>query len=201
MLPVPQRLRTFLLTLGAALVAACAAGPSYHTPEVPAPQGYAEEVGAIPAGAPGSTAAAALPAVELSGWWHALKDPELDSLIERAIIGNPDLIMALDRLQAARTFEAAAIGAVLPVAQAGAGAGRGTGNDLARARAPQTQISAANTSGLEHVNVVAGFDALWQLDVFGKYRREIEATRSDTGAMRAARADPRRRAPHPRSRR
>ena len=184
---VPQRLRVFLLTLGASLVAACAVGPSYHTPKLPAPQGYAEEVGAIPASAPGSTATAALPAVELTGWWHALKDPELDSLIERAVSGNPDVIMALDRLQAARTFEAATIGAVLPEAQAGAGAGRGTGNNLARGRAPQTQISAANTTGLEHVNVVAGFDALWQLDVFGKYRREIEVARADTAAMHAAR--------------
>jgi NodT family efflux transporter outer membrane factor (OMF) lipoprotein len=185
---VPQRPRVLLLILGASLAAGCAAGPSYHTPQVPAPPGYAEEVAVrAPTAPPESAAAAEVPAVDLTDWWHALRDPELDSLIERAISGNPDLIIALDRLQAARTFEAATIGTVLPEAQAGAGAGRGTGNDLARGRAPQTQISAANTTGLEHVNVVAGFDALWQLDVFGKYRREIEQARSETGAMRAAR--------------
>jgi NodT family efflux transporter outer membrane factor (OMF) lipoprotein len=136
---------------------------------------------------PGPVAGAAVPAVDLTGWWHALKDPELDSLIERAVRGNPDVLIALDRLQAARTYEAAAIGLVLPQAEAAAGGGRGTGSNLARGRAPQTQISAANTAGVEHLNLVAGFDALWELDVFGKYRREIEAARADTQALHAAR--------------
>ena len=185
---MPPRLRPFLPTLGLSLLAGCAVGPNYHTPKLPAPEGYAEQVSA---GAPPSPAAAAsaaaVPAVDLTGWWHALKDPELDSLIERAISGNPDLLIALDRLQAARTFEAAIIGTVLPEAEAAAGGGRGTGSNLARSRTPQTQISAAHTAGLQHLNVVAGFDALWELDVFGKYRREIEAARYDTEATRAAR--------------
>jgi NodT family efflux transporter outer membrane factor (OMF) lipoprotein len=185
---VPRRLRLFLLTLGASFLTGCAVGPNYHTPKIPAPEGYAEEVSAAARTGPAAgTAAAAVPAVDFTGWWHALKDPELDSLIERAISGNPDVIMALDRLQAARTFEAATLGTVLPEAQAAAGGGRGTGSNLARGRAPQTQISASNTAGLDHVNVVAGFDALWELDVFGKYRREIEAARYDAEATRAAR--------------
>ena len=185
---MPPRPGTFLLTLGASLVAGCAVGPNYRTPQLPTPAGYAEAQSSAPAPGPGAgTADNAPPPVDLTGWWHALKDPELDSLIERAVSGNPDIIIALDRLQAARTFEAAIIGTVLPEAQAAAGGGRGTGSNLARGRAPQSQISASNTAGLEHVNVVAGFDAIWELDVFGKYRREIEAARYDTQATRAAR--------------
>ena len=185
---MPPRPGTFLLTLGASLVAGCAVGPNYRTPQLPTPAGYAEAQSSAPAPGPGAgTAHNAPPPVDLTGWWHALKDPELDSLIERAVSGNPDIIIALDRLQAARTFEAAIIGTVLPEAEAAAGAGRGTGSNLARGRAPQSQISATNTAGLEHVNVVAGFDAIWELDVFGKYRREIEAARYDTQATRAAR--------------
>jgi NodT family efflux transporter outer membrane factor (OMF) lipoprotein len=185
---MPRRLPAFLLSLGLSLVAGCAVGPNYRTPELPTPGGYAQAVGAAaPVSPPVGESTAALPAVDLTSWWHALKDPELDSLIERAVSGNPDVIIALDRLQAARTFEAATIGTVLPEAQAAAGAGRGTGSNLARGRTPQTQISATNTTGLEHINVVAGFDALWELDVFGKYRREIEAARYDTEATRAAR--------------
>jgi NodT family efflux transporter outer membrane factor (OMF) lipoprotein len=179
---IPRRVA---LLAGVSLVAGCAVGPNYRTPQVPTPGGYAESTTAPAAAAAGGTSGA--PALDLAQWWHALNDPELDSLIERAIAGNPDLIMALDRLQAARTFEAAIVGSVLPEAEAAAGAGRGTGTNLARGRAPQPQISAANTNGLEHVNIVAGFDAVWELDVFGKYRRGMEAARSDTGAMRAAR--------------
>jgi NodT family efflux transporter outer membrane factor (OMF) lipoprotein len=182
------RLTAFLLTLGVSLVTGCAVGPNYRTPKLPTPDGFAEAVGAAaPASAPAGGSTAAAPAVDLTTWWHALRDPELDSLIERAISGNPDVIIALDRLQAARTFEAGIIGTVLPQAEAAVGAGRGTGNDLARGRAPPTQISAANTTGVEHINIVGGFDALWEVDIFGKYRREIEAARYDTQATLAAR--------------
>src|SRR5579871_6324650 len=178
------RLPALLLALGASLVAACAVGPNYRTPEVSTPGGYAEMAAsaAAPVSAPAGGTNAAPVAVDLTAWWHALKDPELDSLIERAISGNPDVIIALDRLQAARTFEAAVIGAVLPMADAAGGGGRGTGSNLARGRAPQSQISATNTTGLQHINEVGGFDAVWELDVFGKYRREIEAARYDTEA-------------------
>jgi len=180
------RFAAVLLAFCMSLVAACAVGPDYRTPQVPTPGGYAESMNPPAASASaGSTSSPS--AVDLTGWWHALNDPELDSLIERAIAGNPDLIMALDRLHAARTFEAGIVGSVLPEAEAAAGAGRGTGSNLARGRAPQPQISAANTNGLEHVNIVAGFDAVWELDVFGKYRRGMEAARYDTQATRAAR--------------
>jgi outer membrane protein TolC len=109
------RLPVFLLTLSACLVTGCAVGPNYRTPQLPTPDGYAEATGAAArAQAPAGESTAALPAVDLTTWWHALKDPELDSLIERAVSGNPDVIMALDRLQAARTFEAGIIGVVLP---------------------------------------------------------------------------------------
>ncbi|HEV2229460.1 MAG TPA: efflux transporter outer membrane subunit [Steroidobacteraceae bacterium] len=182
------RLPAFLLALTASLVAACAAGPNYRTPQVPTPGGYAETAGgATPAGPAAGGGNPAPAAVDLAAWWRALQDPELDSLVERAVTGNPDVLIALDRLQAARTFEAAIIGTVLPVADAAGGGGRGTGSDLARGRAPQTQVSATNGAGLEHINEVGGFDAFWELDVFGKYRREIEAARYDTEATRAAR--------------
>jgi NodT family efflux transporter outer membrane factor (OMF) lipoprotein len=180
-------LRNCLAVLAGAALGGCAVGPNYHTPRLPVPDHYAA-VGAAAAGSAAMGTGAGAPAnVDLAGWWRALKDPELDSLITRAIAGSPTLAIALDRLQAARTYEAGVIGTVLPVGEAGAGAARGTGNDLARGRAPQTQISAVNTTGLKEVNVVGGFDAAWELDIFGKYRREIEAARYDTEASRAAR--------------
>jgi NodT family efflux transporter outer membrane factor (OMF) lipoprotein len=165
----------------ATVLGGCAVGPNYHTPRITTPERYA----AVPAatGADGPAAASVDPAA----WWKALQDPELDSLIERAVAANPDVLVALDRLQAARVFEAAVIGTVLPDAEASAGAGRGTGSDLTRGRAAQPLISANNTAGYQHLNEIGGFDAIWELDIFGRYRREIEAARYDEQATRAAR--------------
>jgi len=171
---------------GCVIVAGCAAGPNYHTPRIALPPQYAAAGDTDGNAAAGATTAAAVD-IDLTRWWHALQDPELDSLVTRAVSGNPDLMIALDRLQAARTFEAGIIGTVLPSAEASLGAGRGTGNDLVRARVPQTLISATDTTGYQHINEVGGFDAVWELDIFGKYRREIEAARYDTEAAGAAR--------------
>jgi NodT family efflux transporter outer membrane factor (OMF) lipoprotein len=178
-----------ILALGAfvAALAGCAVGPNYRTPKTPTPEGFAAAGSTAAAGSAGSVPGTAPAPVDLAAWWHALQDPELDSLIARAISGNPDVLIALDRLQAARTYEAAVIGTVLPEAEASIGGGRGTGSDLTRGRAGGSLRSGASTEGLKQINVVGGFGALWELDVFGKYRREIEAARYDAEATRAAR--------------
>jgi NodT family efflux transporter outer membrane factor (OMF) lipoprotein len=118
-----------------------------------------------------------------------LNDEELDSLVDRAVKSNLDLEIALDRLQQARTYEAVVIGFALPEVDASAAAGRGTGSDLTKGRADQALRSADNGTGLQHINTIAGFDAVWELDLFGKFRREFEAARAETEAVRAARYD------------
>ncbi len=167
-----------------AITAGCAVGPNYRTPEILTPPQFAADtrVTAAPA-----TSADAVD-VKLAAWWHALNDPELDSLIERAVKGNPDIEIALDRLQAARTLAVGTWSTVLPYGGASAGGGRGTGSDLGRGRASQQLVSAETGTGLSQVNLLAGFDAAWQLDFFGKYRREIEAARADAQAAAAARS-------------
>lgn len=162
----------------AALVSGCAVGPNYHRPEIALPDHYAAQM---------TAPAADASAVQLASWWHALKDPELDSLIDRAVAANPDVEIALDRLQAARTYEAGMLGTALPDVEGSAAAARGTGSDLARGRAAQSLVSADNSAGLKHINEIGGFDSLWELDLFGKYRREIQAARADRQALAAAR--------------
>ena len=61
--------------------------------------------------------------------------------------------------------------------------------DLGRGRADQPLVSATNTAGLKQINTLEGFDAIWELDLFGKFRREIEATKYDAQAAAAARYD------------
>lgn len=177
-------MRTFrvlsFVVLGAGL-AGCAVGPDYHTPKMKLPEGFVAASGSRNATATGHEA------IDPARWWHALNDAELDSLIDRAIQANPSLEIALTRLQEARTFETVVAGRALPDLEVSAGAGRGTGSNLARGHIAPPLNAASNTAGLEHVTSIAGFAAAWEIDLFGKYRREIEAARYDTQAFAGAR--------------
>jgi NodT family efflux transporter outer membrane factor (OMF) lipoprotein len=171
------------MLLAAATLAGCAVGPNYHTPSVRVPGQYA----AI-AGAPRSKGAAAdAVSANLGTWWQALGDPELDSLVQRAAADSPSAIIALDRLQAARIYEAGLTGSLLPAVDASGAFGRGTGDDLTRGRGGEPLIASDDTHGLTTLKTIGGFDAVWEIDVFGKVRREIERARYDTQAAADAR--------------
>jgi NodT family efflux transporter outer membrane factor (OMF) lipoprotein len=180
-----KALRLIVLGLVTGL-AACAVGPSYRTPKPDEPPSFAAK---LPANPVGSGTQPTAPPLDLATWWRALNDEELDSLVDRAVKSNLDLEIALDRLQQARTYESVVVGHALPEVDASAAAGRGTGNDLTKGLASPVLRSADNGSGLQHINTIAGFDAVWELDLFGKFRREFEAARADTQAARAARYD------------
>jgi NodT family efflux transporter outer membrane factor (OMF) lipoprotein len=180
-----KALRSIVLGLVAGLTA-CAAGPSYRTPNSDAPPAFASQV---PVNSAASITQPIAPTPDLATWWRALNDEELDSLADRAVKSNLDLEIALDRLQQARTYEAVVIGYAMPEVEASAAAGRGTGSDLTKGRADTALRSADTGAGLQHINTIAGFDAVWELDLFGKFRRQFEAARADTQAARAARYD------------
>jgi NodT family efflux transporter outer membrane factor (OMF) lipoprotein len=163
-------------------LAGCAAGPNYHVPKADVPATFAAATGQADKADAANTAT-----VDLATWWRALNDDELDSLVDRAVKSNLDLQIALDRLQQARTYEAVVLGDALPAADASAAAGRGTGSDLTKGRADPFLRSADSTAGLQQINTIAGFSAVWELDIFGKYRREFEVARDETQAARAAR--------------
>jgi NodT family efflux transporter outer membrane factor (OMF) lipoprotein len=163
-------------------LAGCAVGPNYHVPETVAPPDFV----AAPTSAV-STAPATKPAVDLTQWWHSLGDPELDSLIDRATRANPDIEIALTRLQEVRMGEAVLVGNVLPVVAASGTAGRGTGSDITRAGAAPALRAGDNKGSLSQIDQVAGFAATWEIDLFGGYRRAIEAGRYDIEAAAATR--------------
>jgi NodT family efflux transporter outer membrane factor (OMF) lipoprotein len=169
-------------------LAACAAGPNYHVPKADTPPAFIAKDMTGPSGS-GSAITTNTSTVDLTTWWRALDDAELDSLVDRAVESNLDLEIALDRLQQARTYETVVLGAALPEIDASAAAARGTGSDLTKGLADPILRSADNGAGLQHINTIAGFSAAWELDIFGKFRREIEAARDDTQAARAARYD------------
>jgi NodT family efflux transporter outer membrane factor (OMF) lipoprotein len=166
-------------------LASCAVGPSYREPKPDVPNRFAASNQAAAATPSRTTTSSA--EVDLANWWTSLNDPELNSLVDRALKNNLDIEVALVRLQQARTFEVEVIGHALPEVDATAAEARGTGTDLTRGRATQPLVSADNTSGLQHVNTLAGFDAVWEIDIFGGYRRAFQAARYSAQAAAQAR--------------
>ncbi|HEU5048462.1 MAG TPA: efflux transporter outer membrane subunit [Rickettsiales bacterium] len=160
------------------LLTGCAVGPDYHPPQMQMPDAFV--------GVAGGKAKKGN-VVMVAQWWKTLNDETLNALIDKAIKANPELGIALDHVQQAREQEAVVLGHALPLAGASAGGAGGTGSDLARGRVSQALISGQNLDGFSHVNEIYGFDAGWELDLFGKYRREFEAAGYDEEAAEAAR--------------
>jgi NodT family efflux transporter outer membrane factor (OMF) lipoprotein len=173
--------------LAAAGLAACTVGPDYRRPEVATPPAYAE--------AASTPRTAVTPAdADLSAWWAQFGDPELSSLVARALAGNLDRQTAISRVRQARLSEIVARAAEYPSLSAAGNAltfnsNRKSGGAPAQGTGPPT----AGAGGLpipSHLNLYsAGFDATWEVDLFGATRRAIEEARANTGAALWARRD------------
>jgi NodT family efflux transporter outer membrane factor (OMF) lipoprotein len=163
------------------LSAGCSVGPDYSLPLIGLPSMFAAKSGEKVEMTSPSAAAG------LIQWWRSLHDKELDSLVARAQSSNLDLETALTRLQAARAEIVVVANQALPEVGATAGGGVGTGSDETKGRATQALRSAETTTGLKNINQAGGLDADWELDLFGKFRREIEAATADAEALQDAR--------------
>jgi NodT family efflux transporter outer membrane factor (OMF) lipoprotein len=179
------RLSAFAALLACLVVTGCTVGPNYSRPKLVMPDEFAAiypQTRPSTRPTPGSGRA-----INPARWWEYLDDDELDSLIERAVAANPDLEIAFTRLQEARAQEAVINGGTLPAVDLSAGAGRGSGTDSARGRIGQPVYAGSTTTGLKEITQMIGFDAGWQIDFFGKLRREVEAAHADTQAAAEAR--------------
>ena len=178
--PCHRAVALLVLLLG---LTGCAVGPDYHEPELAPPASFK-------ASGPGSGPAAAQPTLsptDLAQWWRLLGDPQLASLVDQAVHANPDVEIALTRLLQARTEETVLLGAALPEVDAAAAAANGSGSDETRGRVPSVLTSGDDTARMKRIRQIAGFDAVWELDLFGQYRRAIEAGVYDAEAAAEAR--------------
>jgi len=82
--------RSFVLILVAAILASCAVGPNYHTPNEHPPADYAAVRGQPSMTSKPSSQAPQAADVDFATWWRSLNDPELDSLVSCAVRANPD---------------------------------------------------------------------------------------------------------------
>lgn len=150
--------------VAALLMAGCAVGPDYRRPEIAVPAQWGSSTQAQPT----SAASAAPP--ELLRWWTRLNDPLLDALIDEAVAGNLDVATARARIREARASYRQAGGALWPTLTASASATRSGSGTVTAGNLTAT----TNTSSGGNV-FQAGFDASWELDLFGANRRATEA--------------------------
>ncbi|RJF86191.1 efflux transporter outer membrane subunit [Sphingomonas cavernae] len=117
-----------------------------------------------------------------TSWWHALNDPVLTELVDQAVARNLDLKEAEARLREARANRDAAAGRRLPQLNA---TGSATQNQLSE----NGQIPVGNIPGFDRSFPLfdAGFDAAWEIDLWGRNARTVEAAGARTEAAEAAR--------------
>ncbi|GLQ98768.1 efflux transporter outer membrane subunit [Dyella mobilis] len=127
-----------------------------------------------------------------SRWWESLNDPQLNALIEAAFAHNPDLAAAQARLRESRAQLQQQRAAEMPTASADAAAIRMREPDLSGLQSSSgSNTSASGTSkGRGPLQLYsAGFDASWEVDLFGGTRRAVEAASAQAEAVDADLAD------------
>jgi NodT family efflux transporter outer membrane factor (OMF) lipoprotein len=163
-----MRLSTLLaLTAGSLALAACTAGPNYVRPQASA----SAERPFI-----GAQSAVLLSEQPQADWWRLYQDQVLDGLVADALKANTDVRVALANIEKARATLRESRSDLLPMTSVGAGATYG--------RLPEGQRPAA--AKREDWNFNAGLSVAYEIDLAGRVRRSIEASRADTAAAEAA---------------
>ncbi|MCQ4278198.1 TolC family protein [Pseudomonas stutzeri] len=153
---------TPLLLAVALALSACAVGPDYRAPDV----------------APAHIERAAATGFDQSrfqaAWWRQFDDPTLDALVGEALSENRELRIAFARLRAARSIRDDVTNDRFPTVTAGAGAEYGEA---------QQPGFGEERSSIERYDL--GLDMAWELDLFGRVQRRIEASEAQSEAAEA----------------
>lgn len=164
--------RLFTLAAGLSLAACVAVGPDYTPPPLDVPGAWSR----LDSSARHETGAA--PVADLGRWWRTLNDPLLSELVEEALRGSPDLRSARAKVREARARRGVAVAGFSPELTAS-----GTYR--------RSRSSESTGSGNVRELFSAGFDATWELDVFGGVRRGVEAAEADLSSAEASLQDTR----------
>lgn len=151
-----------LLPLVLLAVGACTQGPDYVAPIPDAPQGWSLPYATAPQG---------------REWWQAFDDPQVAALVVRALAANPDLAAAEASVRAARALVDKAAGGTWPQVDGAADASRG--------RTPATETGGTKTKARTANSFGLGFDATWEVDLWGRLGRQVEAAAASAEATQA----------------
>jgi NodT family efflux transporter outer membrane factor (OMF) lipoprotein len=140
------------------LLSGCAVGPDYQRPDVPNSSSFRE--------LEGWTHARPQDDVPRGQWWTVFGDAELDRLLQRVDVSNQNVRAAEARVRQARSLVDQARAGLFPQVNANASANRGKSPSLASD--PSFAQGASNTFN-------ANIGATWELDLWGRVRRSVEA--------------------------
>lgn len=146
----------------------CTVGPNYRPPQVPVPATWSAE----------ASGEAEVRAAVAPRWWTTFRDHMLESLIARAVQSNRDLRTAAGRVREARALRGVTAADDWPMLHV---SGSYTYN--------RASEHASLTSNVEGSVFHIGFDASWEIDLFGGVRRAIEAANADLSASQEALRD------------
>jgi NodT family efflux transporter outer membrane factor (OMF) lipoprotein len=149
------------------LLSACTVGPRYAKPTVPTAPSYKETP-------PDWKTAQPSDQIARGKWWEIFQDPQLNALEEQINVSNENLKAAEAQFQQARALVRFNRSAYYPTVTAGASAAR---EHLSQNRPLVSTTTATNVS-----DFAIPFDASYELDVFGRVRRTVEAARSNAQA-------------------
>lgn len=156
----------------AALIAGCAVGPDYHRPSADVPPAWQPESPWHEA-APGDTA--------LKGnWWELFQDADLNPLVERAITCNQNLRVAAARLEQSQDQLTIARSALFPAVELSALASRSKDS----ANRPLAAYSSPSQATVQN-DFRLGPSVNYELDLFGRVRREVEGARASAAQAEA----------------
>lgn len=167
-----------------AIFAGCTVGPNYVPPSPTLPDHFSESESAKLATTQPTTMASTQSATtqavsgQVEKWWQNFQDPQLDSLIERAVKSNLDLQAAESRIRQSRAQYGVILAGEFPTVGTNAGFTRNRSSTALGSRSFSSLGSAGRPTNLYQ----AGFDASWEIDVFGGGRRGVEAARDDIEA-------------------
>jgi NodT family efflux transporter outer membrane factor (OMF) lipoprotein len=155
------------------LVSGCTVGPDFHTPASP----Y-NPISWFAGRPPSPSVSQPVPQPVDVEWWESFRDPELDSLEQRASAQNLDVLTATVRLAEARANAGITAAAFFPSVSGNA--------DVIDDKSSNNGLNLGGGSGgasggeVDPIQLYQyGFDATWTLDLWGKVRREVEAGNAD----------------------
>ncbi len=154
-------------------LAGCMVGPNYQKPEICMPAEFTETKKEIEK--PEESDA------DLCRWWKQLGDPLLDSLIEEAAYANYDILLAIEKIEQARAQYRVERSYLWPEFDINAVATRSRNSQTFFSGSSPTPSSSSTGAGaflpLYQNFFQLGFDAIWEMDFFGKFRRAKNAAK------------------------
>lgn len=154
---------SLLFAFGLSSLGCQAVGPDYVAPEFEGPEAFkAPQAGGL-----------AVEAADLNEWWQRFEDPLLNSLITETLTGNLDLKAALVRIEEARALRGIVAADQVPTIDVSG----------SRVRTQQSRETVLGNFGPRRFGTYSvGLEADWELDIWGRIRRSVEAADAEISA-------------------